>query len=281
MGGQNSGKQVPDKLAARPLRRLASLNPKVEIYCLGDFSVRANATSSLAPLKRNSQPTALLQLLVAAGPHGVDKTEAEIKLWTRYQAELAENTLDTTVYRLRKMLGNHNTVEVANGIVRLDEAHVRIDAWVFAEVAEEFCVRMQASTRAAESNEIADRSNDLFDLYKGHFLAKDQTTPWIVQMRDALQAKFFRAIKLAGARWQAIKEWEHAVHLYERALELDNLAEEIHRELMRCHLARGEFADVVRVFRRCRELFSVVLGVGPSDATEKVYRQALAGKSFK
>ena len=67
--------------------------------------------------------------------------------------------------------------------------------------------------------------------------------------------------------------------LYERALELDNLAEEIHRELMRCYLARRESADAVRVFRRCRELLSVVLGVTPSAATETLYRQALAEPS--
>ena len=279
MGGRNSRKQFPDKLAAVSHRRHASLNSKVEIFCLGNLSVRTNPTSLLAPLKRNSQPTALLQLLIAAGPHGVDKTEAEIKLWTRAQTELADNTLDTTLYRLRKLLGNHMTIEVANGIVRLDETHVRVDAWIFAEVAEELCVRMQASSISVESKEIADHCDYLFDLYKGHFLAKDRTTPWIAQMRDTLQSKFFRAIKLAGTRWQAMQEWDQAVQLYERALELDNFAEEIHRELMRCHLARGEFADVVRVFRRCRDLFSLVLGVGPSDATEKVYRQALARTS--
>ena len=45
---------------------------------------------------------------------------------------------------------------------------------------------------------------------------------------------------------------------------------------MRCYLARRESADVVRVFRRCRELLSVVMGVTPSEATETLYRQVLA-----
>ena len=100
-----------------------------------------------------------------------------------------------------------------------------------------------------------------------------------MQMRDSLQSKFFRAIKLTGAYWQATQHWDRAALLYERALELDNLAEEIHRELMRCYLARRESADAVRVFRRCRELLSFVLGVMPSEATETLYRQALAEPS--
>ena len=251
----------------------------VEIFSLGHLALRTDPKSTPITVKRNSQPTALLQLLITAGPHGIEKTEAEFKLWPQAQAEIADNTLDTTLYRLRKILGNSLAIELANGIVRLNNAYVRIDAWIFSEEAEAFCTRLQSPSRAVELEEISAHCERLFDLYKGHFLANQQVTPRIVQMRDTLQAKFFRAIKLAGAHLQAMQQWRHATQLYERALELDNLAEEIHRELMHCHLARGEFADVVRVFRRCRELLSLVLGVTPSEATEKVYRLALAGKS--
>lgn len=48
---------------------------------------------------------------------------------------------------------------------------------------------------------------------------------------------------------------------------------------MRCYLARRESADAERVFRRCRELLSLVLGVLPSQATETPYHQALAKPS--
>ena len=139
--------------------------------------------------------------------------------------------------------------------------------------------RSQSSANTGEFEQIAIRCERLFDLYKGPFLVQDLKTPWIMQMRDSLQSKFFHAIKLTGAYWQATQHWDRAALLYERALELDNLAEEIHRELMRCYLARRESADAVRVFRRCRELLSVVLGVTPSEATETMYRQALAEQS--
>lgn len=251
----------------------------VEIFSLGHLALRTNPKSIATAIKRNSQPTALLQLLITAGPQGIDKTEAEFKLWPQAQAAIADNTLDTTLYRLRKMLGNSLAIELANGIVRLNDAYVRVDAWEFSAEGEAFCARLQSPSRVLDATEISAHCERLFDLYKGHFLAKEQATPWIVQMRDTLQAKFFRVIKLAGGHLQAMQEWGHATQWYERALELDNLAEEIHRELMHCHFARGEFADVVRVFRRCRELFSLVLGVMPSAATEKVYRLALAGKS--
>lgn len=35
-----------------------------------------------------------------------------------------------------------------------------------------------------------------------------------------------------------------------------------------CHLARGENAQALNAYRRCRELLSIVLGVRPSSRTE-------------
>ena len=44
---------------------------------------------------------------------------------------------------------------------------------------------------------------------------------------------------------------------------------------MRCHFVRGQFAETVNAFRRCRELLSTVLRVNPSAETESLYQQAL------
>ena len=247
--------------------------------CLGHFSLRQSSNSAPTPLKHNSRPAASLLLLIAAGPQGIEKIDAELKLWPHAQTAPADSTLDTTLYRLRKLLGSQRAIEVSNGILRLDERYVSVDAWTFVAEAEALNARLQSSANPAESEEIAIRCERLFDLYKGPFLPQDLKTPWVMQMRDSLQSKFFRAIKLTGAYWQATQHWDRAALLYERALELDNLAEEIHRELMRCYLARRESAGAVRVFRRCRELLSVVMGVKPSEATETLYRQALAEPS--
>jgi DNA-binding SARP family transcriptional activator len=37
---------------------------------------------------------------------------------------------------------------------------------------------------------------------------------------------------------------------------------------MECHLARGEQAQALNAYRRCRELLSIVLGLKPSARTE-------------
>jgi LuxR family transcriptional regulator, maltose regulon positive regulatory protein len=257
---------------------VARTNQPIEICCLGRFSLRKRGDPASIFLQVNSRPSALLQLLIVASGQGCERSEAEIKLWPRAQTDLSDSALDTTLYRLRKLLGDQQAVLVENGLIRLNERQVSVDAWRFAAEAGALCADLQLPTRDAQHEAIALRCKRLFELYQGPFFAQDLKSPGVAQLRDALQSKFLRSVKFAGRYWQAAQKWEQAMQLYESALEIDNLAEELHRELMRCHLARREFSDVVRVFRRCRELLLMVMGVAPSEATEMIYRQALAGQ---
>ena len=87
-------------------------------------------------------------------------------------------------------------------------------------------------------------------------------------MRDRLRARFIRSVDTLGQRLEHIGRPEDAIALYRAALEQDNLAEEIYQRLIACHLARGENAQALNAYRRCRELLSIVLGLRPSARTE-------------
>jgi len=53
---------------------------------------------------------------------------------------------------------------------------------------------------------------------------------------------------------------EDAVSCYGKGLEADDLAEEIYRRLMVCHLRQGQEAKALSVYKRCRNTLSSVLG---------------------
>jgi LuxR family transcriptional regulator, maltose regulon positive regulatory protein len=275
LAGAASDDSNPPVKSNPTARRVSKRDTRIEICCLGQFSIRS-PHSALTFLQANSQPLLLLQLLITGGPAGIERNEAEVKLWPRGSTELSDGALDTTLYRLRKLLGDPQAVTVDNKILRLNERRVTVDAWTFAAEADRLHAQLPITVNRAEFGAIALHCKKLFDLYQGHFFGQDFASPWVVRQRDVLQSKYLRCVKHVGQYWQSSRQWEHAIALYETALEIDNLAEEIHRELMRCHFARREFADVVRVFRRCRELLSIVLGVTPSDVTEMIYRKALA-----
>jgi DNA-binding SARP family transcriptional activator len=73
-----------------------------------------------------------------------------------------------------------------------------------------------------------------------------------------------------GQRLERTGRTEGAIALYRAGLEKDNLAEELYQRLIACHLARGEAAQALNTYRRCRELLSIVLGLKPSARTESL-----------
>ena len=69
----------------------------------------------------------------------------------------------------------------------------------------------------------------------------------------------------------------------ERALAADPTSEDLARALMHRHGRRGEYGEVLRVYRRLREMLSILLGLSPSRETEqlkeKFYGEAHAGSA--
>ena len=84
-----------------------------------------------------------------------------------------------------------------------------------------------------------------------------------------------RAVLAAGDALESARaSGPRARALYERTLEVDNLAEAIYRRLMVCQREAGDPAGALTTYRRCRELLSIVLGRPPSPETEAVRADA-------
>jgi len=112
--------------------------------------------------------------------------------------------------------------------------------------------------------------------YHGHFLGLEAAAAWALPLRDRLQARLARAVLARGQALEAQRDFGAAQTLYERALELDNLAEAIYRRLMVCQRERGDPAGALTTYRRCRELLSIVLGRKPAAETEAIRASLVA-----
>ena len=244
------------------------LDPAIKICCLGYFCIR-RADNAPIIIRPNTRPGALLQLLIVAGPQGIDKRRAESTLWAESQG-----LLDSTIYRLRKLLESESACQCESGFIMLNSAQVSVDAWLFDSEADGLLSRLRRRSAEQDAGEIAVRCERLLELYRGHFFALEASTLWIAKTRDRLQAKLMAAIQEAGNFWQMTARWDRAALLYQQLLERDNLAEEFHRELIRCHLARREYAEAINAFIRCRDALTSVPGIEPSSETDALYRQA-------
>ena len=122
---------------------------------------------------------------------------------------------------------------------------------------------------------MASQSHDatqVLALYRGHLLDNDEEA-WILPLRESVRARFHRSVRILGDRLDAEERHADAQHLYERLIELDPLAEEFYRRAISSLVRQGRVAEAMDVYRRCRDMLSVVLGVAPGEETQQMFRE--------
>jgi DNA-binding SARP family transcriptional activator len=244
----------------------------MEIYCLGRFDIHLGGAPLIFSGKRQFVPMALLMALIALGGANVGVETLAALLWPDAEGDAAEKALDITLHRLRKLLGDDAALLRQNNKVSLNPRLCWVDVWAFerkiatADPLEQVAIPKQSPLPTAKR---------LLQLYRGPFLAHQCEEPWALQARQRLQEQFLRSVKVIGQHLEAAAQWEEAAALYRRGLEMDNLAEELYRRLILCLQAKGERAEALRVYRSCRDMLSVVLGVQPTPETQTLYRDLL------
>jgi LuxR family maltose regulon positive regulatory protein len=112
-------------------------------------------------------------------------------------------------------------------------------------------------------------------LYRGTFLPEDEEESWSVSMRERLRGKFIHALSSQAEILEAQGDSRAAAEYYLRGIEADPVVESFHLGLMRCYERLGRCSEAFSVYRRLKHTLSVVLGVPPSDATQKVFQGLL------
>ena len=222
----------------------------------GEFSIAREGEPLVSKGKAQKKPLELLKALITHGGRGVDATMLTGLVWPDAEGDDAKTSFDSNLYRLRKLLEIDGALTLAEGKLSLNPELVWLDVWSYEAALD------------------AGNVDAALALYRGHFLALDAPLPWTLPARDRLQAKLVRAVLAEGDSLERRSEWGRARALYERTLEVDNLAEAIYRRLMVCLREEGNPAGALTTYRRCRELLSIVLGRTPSAETEAV-RQSL------
>jgi DNA-binding SARP family transcriptional activator len=235
----------------------------VRIELLGRFAVRVHGETLAFAGKGPRKPLELLKALVAVGGYWVDAGWLAEQLWP--DADAVRNVFNVTHARLRKLVPVEDIVLLDEGKLSLNPTLVWTDVGAFERLADR-CTR--SIRQDPFPTEIAALSEKLLSLYSGELLKGEMDAPWLIAARDRVRNKFLRTLKLLGAYWEEQQAWVQALNLYERVLEIDNVAEDIYRRLMRCYVSAGHPAEALRVYRRCRQLLSLVLGIAPSAETE-------------
>ncbi len=251
-------------------RGLQAVRPELETWpwpirvrALGGLKISLDGKALALRGKVARKPLDLLLFIVASSGSDVSTNSAAFALWRELDGDKARAALNIALHRLRKLLGDDEAVQLELGRLSLNPKRVWVDCLAFEQLVDGVSAAdpgaLPAAARAAAERALA--------LYTGGFMNDTQDEAWQLVYRSRLASKFKRIVSLLAHAALARGDNRGARAVLERGLELDPLAEDLARELMRELIDSGEQAAALAVFQRCRDAIASSLGVQPSAAT--------------
>ena len=237
----------------------------VKVYTLGRFGLLADDRPVEFGRKVQQRPLSLLKALIALGGRDVSEARLAELLWPDADGDMAHHSFTVALSRLRKLLGKEEALVLKEGRLSLSNRHCWVDAWAF----ERFLGQAEKAGKGGKGTEAIRHFEKTLSLYRGPFLAFEEL-PWAVSLREKLRNGFLGAVTHLGKCYEEAGRWEEAVACYGKGLGADDLAEELYRRLMVCHIKQGQESKALSVYRRCRKMLSSVLGVDPSAETRVI-----------
>ena len=233
----------------------------LEISLLGPPRVRRDGE----PVSFDTRKaTALLaHLALAERPRSRDALCA--LLWPEHEPERARGALRRTLSTLRKGIGEHRLETSGDSVALLPGDGVAVDVHRFRELAGEGRFAAAAEAYGGE-------------LLEGFSLRDSpEFEHWQAVEADALRRELGAVLGRLVSELSARHEFERALPLARRWLELDPLHEPAHRELILLFAYTGDRAAALSQYRECVRTLSQELGVAPVDETAVLFEQISEG----
>ncbi len=230
----------------------------LEIRVLGGLEVELDGRPVQLPADARAREL-LGWLVVAEGLHA--RSTLAGRLRPEVGEESARKTLRDAVYELRRALGpeGREAIVATRDQVGLEPALVRADLWEFR--------------RHAAAGELAAAAEGRM----GELLA-GMDADWVLRARDEHAAELGHALASLAEQAEAAGDLDGAVRWTRRRLEIEPLAEEAHRDLIRRLARAGDRPAALTAATALAERLRRELGVPPAPETRALVEEVRRGR---
>jgi DNA-binding SARP family transcriptional activator len=195
--------------------------------------------------------------------------------WGESSEDRARSSLNTTLWRLRKVL-EPGSIPSGAYLVTTPTGEIgfnrKSDHWIDVEIFEDRIKPILAIPHdSLKANEVSQLESTLH-LYKGELL-ESFYDEWALRERERLRSLFVNGQIHLLHHYSHHAAWEQGLACAQNILNLDPLREEIHREMMRLYFKNGQRALALRQYEKCREILASELEVLPMEETQILYAQ--------
>jgi len=197
---------------------------------------------------------------------------AEI-FWEEQEPKNARHCLNTTLWRLQRVLGSHSATETCL-LVERDQIRFNTenDYWLDAEEFEHK-IRLAEGIKPSQMTEPQCRAlEEAVQLYRGPFL-DGYLDYWCLYERERFEQMLLKTLANLMVYHGTKGQYENGIAYGQRILSLDPLREEVHRSVMRYYQLAGRRAEALRQFKVCRRVLREELDIEPMAETTALYRR--------
>lgn len=249
------GRSADPELGRRLARRLA---PRVFIEDQGRVTVRVG--DRLIPgTEMRRKVLSLLCFLLTRPDLSATRDQVLDALWPEMEPDVAANSLNQTVYFLRRVFEPEYREAVSPGYVHHDSDVLWLDPELISSRSR-LCrdlIRTCASTGSPEGVQA------LSDAYVGRFALDFAYEEWASPYRDSLHAAYLEVVERAIHADVSSGHYERAIAIARRAVEVDPDAEHLELALLRLYRLTGAHAAAAEQYGHYSTVLRDDLGLEP------------------
>jgi DNA-binding SARP family transcriptional activator len=251
------------------------------VVLFGSVSASLETSGSVRALTLAPRVAELLAFLALGRGEYFSRADIADSIWGDQGQEITAGTLNTALWRLRRSI-EQKPAQPGDFLVTNRHGAVGLNGPrpVTIDVAE-----FDRQTRPGLSKPIEQLSDSDRDalrasisLYRGNVLS-EFCGSWALRERERLRNTYLNAAGRLMHLCALRREYDDAIHYARLVLALDELREDVHRDLMRYLVCNGQRALALRQFEVCRAALHRELAIQPMIETMTLYRQ-IAGDAM-
>jgi two-component system, LytTR family, response regulator len=236
-------------------RRLA---PRFHIHDLGRVEIVAGGVATPATSVRRKVLAMLCYLLTR--PHfSATRDEVIDALWPELSPDVAINSLNQTVYFLRRVFEPAYVEDLSAGYVHHSSDVLWLDPELISSQSSR-CMKLLDSLGGELDPEVVGR---LSDEYTDRFALDFAYEEWAVPFRTSLHVGYLQVVEAAVTRDMATGHEDRAIDLARKALDRDPGVESLELALVRLYRTTGAHSAAAEQYAHYASVLKEDLGIEP------------------
>jgi LuxR family maltose regulon positive regulatory protein len=201
----------------------------------------------------------LLCYLLSRPEQSATRDQVLDALWPDLDPETATNSLNQTLYFLRRVFEEEYAEDLSPGYVR----HEGDVIWLDPDLVSSRSGRCLSLMRSFPSDPPPDDVQRLSEMYRGRFALDFEYEEWASSYRDSLHARYLEVVERSLLKDVASGHHARAIAIARRALEVDPRCDQIEVSLLRLYKATSAHAAAAEQYAHYATVMREELGIEP------------------